>query len=269
VKKKEIKELLSRFDEMKMPDGQKIISSCGAEYRYVPREKSPVQRKKRISLALVTAIIIMLIASAITVAANSESVEQLWQYVETKIRVFYGDGSYKDEVIGGYVPVGTGSSSAIAQTAGQTQRPPDGIIQNPEYWDEHKKDVSGYTATVTHVQQGSERIILHINGGEEFKVYKNYVKLERKKKMTFGAKWENIYERLLPEYGMESGNTTAPTTGVYDGEGNFVAEIDGLAELLAGEAADFEYRITIKVCSPKGAPDEGDITVKFDPKNFE
>ena len=36
--------------------------------------------------------------------------------------------------------------------------------------------------------------------------------------MTFGAKWENIYERLLPEYGMESGNTTAPTTGVYDGE---------------------------------------------------
>ena len=57
------------------------------------------------------------------------------------------------------------------------------------------------------------------------------VKLERKKKMTFGAKWENIYERLLPEYGMESGNTIAPTTGVYDGEGNFVAEIDGLAEL--------------------------------------
>ena len=95
------------------------------------------------------------------------------------------------------------------------------------------------------------------------------IKLERKKKMTFGAKWENIYERLLPEYGMESGNTIAPTTGVYDGEGNFVAEIDGLAELLAGEAVDCEYRITVKVCSPKGELDEGDITVKFDPKNFE
>ena len=68
---------------------------------------------------------------------------------------------------------------------------------------------------------------------------------------------------------MESGNTTAPTTGVYDGEGNFVAEIDGLAELLADEEDMYEYRITIKVCSPEGAPDEGDITVKFDPKNFE
>jgi hypothetical protein len=68
---------------------------------------------------------------------------------------------------------------------------------------------------------------------------------------------------------MESGNTIAPTTGVYDGEGNFVAEIDGLAALLAGEAVDCEYRITVKVCSPNGELDEGDITVKFDPKNFE
>jgi hypothetical protein len=267
VKKKEIKELLSRFDEMKMPDGQKIISACGAEYRYVPREKATVKRKKRISLVLVTAIIIMLIASAVTVAANSESVEQLWQYVERKIRVFYGDGSYSDEVIGGYVPVGTGS--AIVQTAGQTQRPPDGIVQNPEYWDEHKKDVSGYNAEVTRVMLEQGRIIVHINGGEDFKVYKNYVKIERREEGLFGAKWENIYERLLPEYGMESGNTTAPTTGVYDGEGNFVAEIDGLAELLADEEDMYEYRITIKVCSPDGAPDEGDIAIKFDPKNFE
>lgn len=266
MKKKEIKDMLSGFDEMKMPDGQKIISACGAEYRYVPRERARA-RRKRIAPILVAAIILMMIASAVTVAANGESVGEIWQYVESKIRVFYGDGSYRDEVIGGYVPVST--NTGAFQTAGQTQRPPDGIIANPEYWDEHKKDVSGYTAEVTHIQAESERIILCINGGEKFKVYKNYVKLERKKKMTFGAQWETVYERLMPSYGMESGSTTAPTTGVYDGEGSFVAEIDGLAELLVSEAVDCEYRITVKVCSPEGELDEGDITVKFDPKNFE
>ena len=50
MKKKEIKELLSRFDEMKMPDGQKIISACGAEYRYVPREKATAQEKNEFHL---------------------------------------------------------------------------------------------------------------------------------------------------------------------------------------------------------------------------
>ncbi len=266
MKKKEIKELLSGFGEIKMPDEQKIISSCGAEYRYVPWKSERRARRKKLAPALIAAIIIM-IASAVTVAANSEGVQEMWRYVESKIRVFYGDGSYRDEVIGGYVP--TSTNTGPIGTSAQTQLPPGGIIQNPEYWDKHKKDVSGYTAIVTHIQTEGERIVLHINGGEKFKIYKNYVKLERREKNAHGSEWENIFERLMPSYGTESGNTTAPTTGVYDGEGSFAANIDGLAELLENDGADCEYRITVKVCSHAGEMDEGDISIKFDLNDFD
>jgi len=267
MKKKEIKNLLSGFNEMKMPDGQKIISACGAEYRYIPKECGQA-RRRRFAPALVVAIIFMLIASIITVAANSEDMQEIWRYVERTIRVFYDDGSYSDEVIGGYVPVGTGGTQIPLRTSGQIQRPPDGVVQNPDYWNEHKKDVSGYTAEVEYIQTESGRIIVHINGGEDFRVYKNYVKLERRIKGLSGAMWENIYERLLPVYELESGNTLVHTTNIYEGEGDFAVNINGLDELLI-EYKDgyipYEYRITVKVCSPSGEYDEGDIAVKFDP----
>lgn len=268
MRKKEIKELLLGFDEIKMPDGEKIISACGAEYRYIPQEHVR-ERRRRIAPALAVAIILMLIASVITVAANSEGVQEIWQYVERTIRVFYGDGSYSDEVIGGYVPVGTGGTTQTpVQSSAQTQRPPSGVVQNPDYWNEHKKDVSGYTAGVEYIQAESGRIIVHINGGEDFRIYKNYVKLERRIKGLSGAVWENIYERLLPVYELESGNTLAYTTNIYEGEGDFAVNISGLDELLI-EYKDgyipYEYRITVKVCSPSGEYDEGDISVKFDP----
>ena len=268
MKKKEIKDLLSGFDEIKMPDGEKIISSCGAEYRYIPHERVP-ERRRRLVPALAVAIILMLMASMITVAANSEDVQELWQYVERRIRVFYGDGSYSDEVIGGYAPVGTGATQATTQGAAQGHPIPDGIVQNPDYWNEHKKDVSGYNAEVTRVMLEQGRIIVHINGGEDFKVYKNYVKIERREEGLFGAKWENIYERLLPALDVEVGAPVIPTTGIYEGAGDFAANIECLAGLLADEEDMYEYRITVKVCSPEGELDEGDITVKFDPKSFE
>jgi len=109
---------------------------------------------------------------------------------------------------------------------------------------------------------------VHINGGEAFKVYKNYVKLERLEKGMLGAKWENIYERLLPSYGMESGSTTAPTTGVYEEAGDFSANIEGLMELLKNDGKKYEYRITVKVCSATGEMDEGDISAEFELSDF-
>lgn len=267
MKKKEIKEMLSRFDEIEMPDGQKIISSCGAEYRCVSREKNNI-RRRRIAPAFAVATIILLIASIITVAANSEGAREFWRYVERTIRVFYADGSYSDEVIGGYMPVGTGGTQIHLQTSAQTQRPPSGVVQNPDYWNEHKKDVSGYTAELKYIQAESGRIIVHINGGEDFRVYKNYVKLERRIKGLSGAVWENVYERLLPVYELESGNTLAYTTDIYEDEGDFAVNIEGLEKLLIvykDGYMPYEYCITVKVCSPSGEYDEGDIAVKFEP----
>jgi hypothetical protein len=271
MKKKEIKNLLSRFDEFKMPDKHKIISSCGTEYRYIPRESEQYRHSRALSPLMLVVIIIMIIASIVTVSANLEGAQGFMKYIEYHIRVFYGNGSYSDKVVSGYVPGASvnGTAQTGAHTGANTQTGPNGIVQNPDYWDKHQKDVSGYTAEVKYVQVGGERIVVHINGGEDFKVYKNYVKIERRSKTESGAKWENIFERLLPSYEIESGNVVLPTTGVYSGKGDFVAEIEGLARLLESDGAEYEYRITVKVCSPKGAPDEGNVSAKFEPKDFQ
>ena len=199
-------------------------------------------------------IIIMIIASIATVSANLEGLRDVMQYVEYRIRYFYGDGSYSDVVVSTQVP---GDFDVGTQQGGFM---PDGMLQNPDYWKDHQKDVSGYTAEVTHVQRNSGRIIVHISGGEDFKVYKNYVKLERRVRGEESGAWENIFERLLPSY---NPNGITPTTGVYEGEGSFSANIENLGDLLEDEQGVFEYRVTVKVCSPAGEMDEGSVCAVF------
>lgn len=257
MKKKEIKRLLSRFDETKMPDKHKIISECGAEYRYVYRELPERRARRRFSPAMIFVIIIMIVASIATVSANLEGVRDFMQYVEYRIRYFYGDGSYSDVVVSTQVP---GDFDVGTQQGGVM---PDGMLQKPDYWKDHQKDVSGYIAKVTHVQQSVGRIIVHINGGEDFKVYKNYVKLERRLRGEENGEWENIFERLLPSY---NPNGITPTTGIYEGEGSFSANIENLGALLAEDQGEFEYRVTVKVCSPEGEMDEGSVSAVFLPE---
>ena len=265
MKKKEIKNLLSRFDDVKMPDKQKIVSSCGAEYRYVPRESAERPRKRALSPLMLVIIIIMIIASIVTVSANIEGVQDFVQYVERKIRVFYGDGSYSDVVIGNYVTVGSGgSSNGSMNFSQQTMIPPSGIVQKPSYWESHKKDVSGYTAKITHIQPNSDRLIMHIVGGEDFKVYSDYVKLERREKESTATPWETIFERQIPTWDMTSG-TYVSTTGVYKNEGDFSVNIYELMGLLESK---YEYRITVKVCSPSGELDAGDVSAVFTLSDF-
>jgi hypothetical protein len=216
-------------------------------------------------------IIIMIIASIVTVSANIEGVQDFVQYVERKIRVFYGDGSYSDVVIGGYVTGGTSGNISMNMTQ-QTQMPPSGIVPNPSYWEEHEKDVSGYTAEVTHIQLNANRIIVHINGGEDFKVYKTYVKIERREKGRECARWIYVYERGMPSYEMASGNTVAYTTGVYEGECDFAIDFDrslwGILSVDGMLNSQYEYRVTVKVCSPSGELDAGDVSAVFSLSDF-
>lgn len=263
MKKKEIKALLSRFDDVKMPDKQKIVSSCGAEYRYVPKESAERPRKRALSPLMLVIIIIMIIASIVTVSANIDGVQGFVQYVERKIRVFYGDGSYSDVVIGDYVTGGTSGNISMNMTQ-QTQMPPSGIVPKPSYWEEHEKDVSGYTAKVTHIQPSSDRLIMHIVGGEDFKVYSDYVKLERREKGSAATPWKTIFERQIPTWDMTSG-TYVSTTNVYENEGDFSVNIYELIGLLESK---YEYRVTIKVCSPSGELDAGDVSAVFSLSDF-
>ncbi len=251
MNKKDIKNALSRFDETKIPDKYKILSSCGVEYKYEYTEKMH-KSVRRMNLVRVAAllVIISLLVSFTTAFATSEQVQELFGYI--KVRFFYGDGSYSDQIVGSY-PLGG------AQTNANGVRPPDGIIQNPDYWEAHQKDVSGYELTVLNTDGNG--ITVHIFGGEDFRVYKNYVKIERIDTSSRFAEWHTVFERLMTQYG---GGTDTPRTDVISGEGDFTSEIENLGRIFEGdEAGIYKYRITLKVCSAFGEADEGNISAEF------
>ena len=260
MKKKEIKELLSRFDEVKIPDKYKILSFCGAEYKcgYTEKMRKSARRMNLVRVAVLSALIALLICFT-AAFATSEQVQELFGYI--KVRIFYGDGSYYDKIVGSYPLDGV-------QTSAQTQWHPDGIVQKPDYWKDRQKDVSGYT--VEFIKAEENTITLHIVGGEEFKVYKNYVKLERLDISAKDAEWATVFERLMPVYSFDAGYATAPTTDVINGEGNFTTEIEKLSGIFADNKTEgYKYRITVKVCSPEGKMDEGDVTAIFEMNDFE
>lgn len=260
MKKKEIKGLLSRFDETKLPDKHKMLEGCGAEYRYQYKEKKAKFRRGNFLPALLVFIIMSTITVFATAAANIEDMQEFFNYVEYRIRYFYGDGSYSDEIIGTYVP------NDVPQSSQQTLRPPDGMAINPEYWENHQKDVSGYTAEVTHVQPKVNRIVIHVNGGEDFKIYESYVKLERKIKADPNGKWRTVYERLLPVY---NASGTVPTTIVYKGFGDFSVNINNLQKYInESETGFYTYRVSVMVCTPTGEMDAGEISAEFDAEDF-
>lgn len=251
MKKRDIKNALSRFDETKIPDKYKILSSCGVEYKYEYTEKMH-KRVRHMNLVRVAALLVLisLIVSFTTAFATSEQVQELFGYI--KVRFFYGDGSYSDKIVGSY-PLDS------VHTSAQGQWQPNGIVQNPDYWKEHQKDVSGYEIDVVDISGGG--ITVHIFGGEDFRVYKNYVKIERIDTSEQFAQWHTVFERLMTQYG--GGYATSPTTDVINGEGDFTSEIDKFSEIFAGnETGKYKYRITVKVCSPNKT-DEGNISAEF------
>ncbi|MBQ8404744.1 MAG: hypothetical protein IJX55_10060 [Clostridia bacterium] len=254
MNKKEIKEALSHFDETKIPDKYRILSACGVEYKYEYTEKmhKSVRRMNFVRVAALF-VLITLLTCFTTAFATSEQVQELFGYI--KVRFFYGDGSYSDKIVGSYPLDG-------AQTSANAQRPPDGIVPNPDYWEIHQKDVSGYEVNVVNI--GEKSITLHIFGGEDFCVYENYVKIERLDTSSQFAEWQTVFERLIAQYG---GGTYAPKTDVISGAGDFTSEIETLSQILAGnEAGNYKYRITIKVCSPTGEMDGGDVSAEFTAK---
>ena len=253
MKKRDIKNALSRFDETKIPDKYKILSSCGVEYKYEYTEKMH-KRVRHMNLVRVAALLVLisLLVSVTTAFATSEQVQEFFGYI--KVRFFYGDGSYSDKIVGSY-PL-----DSVHTSAQQGQWQPDGIVQNPDYWKDRQKDISGYKIDVVDIGVGS--ITVHIFGGEDFRVYKNYVKIERIDTFEQFAQWHTVFERLMTQYG--GGYATNPTTDVINTEGDFTSEIENLNQILAGdEEGRYKYRITIKVCSAAGKEDEGDISTEF------
>ncbi|MBQ9745773.1 MAG: hypothetical protein IJW21_03005 [Clostridia bacterium] len=252
MKKKEIKKLLLRFDEAKIPDKYKILEGCGAEYRYRYKEKKERYRRNLLP-ALLIFIIMSVIALFATAAANIEDMQKFFSYVEYRIRYYYADGSYTDKVFGSYVDK-TASTSATLYL-------PSGIVVKPEYEASHKKDVSADTMEVKNVGAGS--IMVHIEGGESFMVYKNAVRLERMPAGEDGAEWEKIFDRTVFEYHSD-GSTLTPTTGVMEGGGDFTSNIEGLGAMLSQDTAGkYKYRITLTVCSAEGEQDFGEVSAEF------
>ena len=255
MRKKDIKKALSLFDQTKIPDRYMIIQGCGAEYRYERKGNKPSRiRRGNLLPAIAVFIIMSTIAVFTTAFANAEDMMEFFNYVEYRIRNFYGDGSYTDKVVGSYV-----DKTAHVSTAPSTWLP-SGIVVSPEYEQSHQKDVSGYTAEVVGISETN--VTVRINGGEYFRVYKNYVKLER---VCEGAEWEPVFERTIFEH-HSIGGTSTPMTGIIDTEGDFTSEIDILSAIFAqDEGVEYRYRITVKVCSAEGEQDFGNITAEFVP----
>jgi hypothetical protein len=256
MRKKDIKKSLCLFDETKIPDKHKIIEGCGAEYRYEHKEKKP-SLAARVNLlpAIAVFIVVSTIALFATAFANAEDMMEFYNYVEYRIRHFYADGSYTDKVIGSYV-----DKTSQASAAPPTSWMPDGIIISPEYEQSHRKDVSGYTVEVVGI--GETGITVRINGGEDFRIYKNYVKIER---ISEGTEWDTVLERTIFQH-HSTGGTSTPMTEIIETEGEFTSEIDRLSAIFAqDEIGEYRYRITVKVCSAEGDQDFGDITAEFVP----
>lgn len=254
MRKKDIKKALSAFDEVKIPDKYKMTEGCGAEYRYVRKEKPRRERRGNLLPAVVVFALLSAMAVFATASANAEDMLKFFNYVEYRIRYFYADGSYTDKVIGSYVDKTAEVTTALSLWM------PDGIVVSPEYEQSHRKDVSGYTAQVVSV--GEAGITVRVNGGEDFRIYKNYVKLER---MRDGGEWENVFERTVFEH-HSVGGTATPVTGIIETEGEFTSEIDILSAIFAqDELAEYRYRVTVKVRSAEGEQDFGDVTAEFIP----
>ena len=251
MKKKDIKKALSRFDDIKIPDKYKVLAACGEEYEYKYRDK---RYKGAWQGRLLPALLVFIMASVIavfaTASATIEDMQEFMQYVEYRVRYFYADGSYRDEIKGSYV------DKSSASTSQHTFPLVSGIVIGEEYLKTHTVDTSDFTACVEEISQSG--VTLSVIGEKRFMIYKNYVKLER---MNESGEWEILMEGSVFEY-TSRGDTLLPRTDVIEKTGEYTFTDSVLMDILS-QNTEGKYRITVKISTDAREYDFGDVSAEF------